>query len=166
MTSVVLLNADYQVLGLIGIKKAFKLMSKGKVIVVKATEKLMHTVTKSFLVPVVLRLVKMVRMMYGKKVPFAKRNVMTLYDGRCGYCGKKDKHMTLDHIIPKSRGGKSEFANVVPSCLKCNNFKDNKTPREAGMVLQYKVVVPTISEFLQISIRNLGLDKYVDEICG
>ena len=104
--------------------------------------------------------------MYGKKVPFAKRNVMTLYDGRCGYCGKKDKHMTLDHIIPKSRGGKSEFANVVPSCLKCNNFKDNKTPREAGMVLQYKVVVPTISEFLQISIRNLGLDKYVDEICG
>jgi len=165
MTSVVLLNADYQVLGLIGIKKSFKLMAKGKVIVVKATEKLIHTVTKSFLVPVVLRLVKMVRMMYGKKVPFSKRSLQILYNFTCGYCGIHQKSgLTIDHVIPKSRGGKSDYSNTVPCCLKCNLKKDNKLPSEAGMTLKYKMVVPTIQEFLQLSIKNIGLDGYLREL--
>ena len=165
MTSSVLINADYQVLGVISMKKAWKLITKGKVVVVKAAETFIHTVSKSFLVPIVLRLVKLVRMIYGRKIPFSKRSLQILYNFTCGYCGVHQKSgLTIDHIVPKSRGGKSDYSNTVPCCLRCNNIKDNRLPSEAGMTLKYKVVVPTIQEFLQLSIKNLGLDGYLREL--
>ncbi len=165
MTSVILLNADFTPLGLISLKKAMKLVAKGKAEIVKEAKKIINTVTKSFFVPLVLRLIKFVRMLYGKKVPFSKRNVMILYDYKCAYCGVRMKSgMTLDHIIPRSRGGKTEFSNVVPCCLKCNNIKDNKLPHEVGMTLKYKVIVPTINEYLQIQIKNLGLGNTLKEL--
>lgn len=165
MNAVVLLNGDFQPLGLISLKKAFKLISKGKVEVIKAAEKVISTVSKTFLVPLVLRLIKMVRMIYGKKVPFSKRNLTVLYDYTCAYCGIKSKSgLTVDHIIPKSRGGKTSFDNTVPACIACNNKKDNKTPSEAKMTLRYKVVVPTINEYLQLQIKNLGLNKTLKDL--
>jgi len=59
-------------------------------------------------------------------------------NGRCGYCGKRlsQKEATVDHIIPKSKGGKTTWNNVVLSCRPCNSYKDNRTPREAEMRLK------------------------------
>jgi len=164
MTGVVLLNTDYQILGIVSIRKAMKLLAKKKAEVVRSTEKFIHTVTTAYLYPLVIKLVKLVRMLWGKRVPYSKRNLLTLYGGKCAYCGKKDTHMTLDHIIPKSRGGKSEYSNVVPCCLRCNNVKDNRLPSEAGMVLRYKVIIPTISEFLLLQVKHLGVDATLREL--
>jgi 5-methylcytosine-specific restriction endonuclease McrA len=63
-------------------------------------------------------------------------------DGRrCGYCGAPSS--TIDHIVPRSRGGPNSWLNTVAACFGCNQRKGDKTPAEAGMVLRIKVVVPT-----------------------
>jgi len=160
----ILLNADYSPLGLISLKKALKLISKGKVEVVKATDKIINTVKKRFVVPLVLRLIKLVRLLYGKRVPFSKRNLSILYNNTCAYCGKRGGDMTIDHIIPKSRGGKTDFSNVVLSCMKCNKIKGNGLPHEANMTFKYRVVTPTINEFFQIQIKNLGIYNTLKEL--
>lgn len=163
--SVILINADYSPLGLISLKRAFKLLSKGKAEIVKAADQFIHTVKNTLVVPLVLRLLKIVRVLYGKRVPFSKRTVMVLYNHICAYCGAHSKTgLTLDHVIPKSRGGKSDFSNVVPCCLKCNNIKDDRLPSEANMHLRYKIIVPTIHEYLQIQIKHLGLEATLKEI--
>ena len=61
----------------------------------------------------------------------------------CVYCGSK-KDLTLDHVIPKSKGGSNEWTNLVTSCFKCNLKKGNKTPEEAKMVMKYKPFAPTL----------------------
>ncbi len=71
------------------------------------------------------------------EVKFTRRNIYEYYDYKCGYCGRKfpTTDLNLDHVIPKSRGGKTSWANIVTACIPCNLKKSNKTPEEAGMRL-------------------------------
>jgi len=69
---------------------------------------------------------------------------------KCGYCGKDRERLTVDHIIPKSKGGKTCFENCVACCKLCNNKKGAKKPSEVGMYLKVKVYQPTISEFFNV----------------
>ncbi|MBI5624128.1 MAG: HNH endonuclease [Elusimicrobia bacterium] len=77
-----------------------------------------------------------------REVPFTRRNIYHHYGYRCCYCGKrfKSEELNLDHVIPKSRGGKGEWLNTVTSCIPCNLRKGDRLPEEAGMRL---VVPPT-----------------------
>lgn len=83
----------------------------------------------------------------------------------CGYCGKHQsfENLSRDHIIPKSKGGKDIWTNVVSSCKKCNNMKSNKTPDEAGMELLWIPYVPAFEETLILSNRKILFDqaKYI-----
>jgi 5-methylcytosine-specific restriction endonuclease McrA len=72
--------------------------------------------------------------------------------------------LTIDHVIPQSRGGKNSFENCVTSCFDCNNKKGNRTPNEANMYMKRRPYSPTISEFLRLKVKQMGLDKFLKEL--
>ena len=114
--------------------------------------------------PSILKLVKLVKSVYKTRVPFSKRNILVRDNFTCVYCGKVAHKLTVDHIIPKSRGGGSTFENCVASCKPCNNKKNNRTPQEAGMSLRIKPHQPTIMEFFIIKMKRVGVYKTLKEL--
>jgi 5-methylcytosine-specific restriction endonuclease McrA len=91
-------------------------------------------------------------------VKFNRRNVFLRDENQCQYCGKKfgTNHLSLDHVIPRSRGGPSTWDNIVCACLKCNVRKGGRTPQEAGMRLYRLPSKPSRSPSLahQLSSRK------------
>ncbi|MCP4348222.1 MAG: HNH endonuclease [Desulfobacterales bacterium] len=162
--SSILLNGDYSFLCLIDWKKAMKLVLTGKVKVLEYSDKVVRTVGNIFKAPTVLVLTKVVRSIYKGKVPFSKKNVLVRDRFSCVYCGKSGYRLTLDHVIPRSKGGKTDFDNCVACCEGCNNKKGAKTPREAGMRLVKRPYQPTISEFIRIRLDQSGIYKFLEEI--
>lgn len=167
MERVVLLNSDYSFLNVIDWKRALCLLAKGKVEIVALTDKIIKAFDGAWeiIIPKVVRLVKLVRSVYKSKVPFTKKNVFIRDRYTCQYCGSHED-LTIDHVVPSSRGGKTDFENCVTSCKKCNNRKDNKTPKEAKMSLARSPYQPTIMEFIQLRIRTLGVDDLLKELAG
>ena len=165
MNRVVILNADYTYLNSVDWKRAIRLLVKGKAESLKnSTREVITTGGKKILIPVLMRLVKIVRMVYKNRVPFSKKNIHIRDGGKCVYCGVTGERLTIDHVIPRSRGGKTSWENCVASCKKCNSTKANKTPNEAKMSLIKRPYQPTINEFLMIKMRELGIDKIIDEL--
>lgn len=164
MTQCILLNADYTFLNMVNWKRAMCLMAKGKVQVLRQSERVIRSgeglVVK---VPAVMKLIKLIRTLYVNRVPFSKKNVIVRDGFKCAYCGNDRERLTIDHIIPKSRGGQTDFENCVASCKPCNNKKGSKTPSEARMYLKVKAFQPTISEFLRLKVRKLGINHILKE---
>jgi 5-methylcytosine-specific restriction endonuclease McrA len=165
-TTCIILNADYTFLNIVNWKKAIILLVKGKTEVLKYSEKIVknydgdHHIT----IPIVMKLIKIVRVIYRNKVPFNKNNVITRDRNICQYCGRKSKKLTIDHVIPVSRGGKSCFENCVAACPQCNAKKGNRLPSESGMFLIKLPSHPTISEFIRIKMETLGLSEMLKEL--
>jgi 5-methylcytosine-specific restriction endonuclease McrA len=136
---------------------------KDKVKVLKYTDKIVKCGTECYKIPAVIRLIQLVRSIYRSKVPFTKKNIMIRDGYRCVYCGTSD-NLTIDHIIPQSRGGKTDFENCTTSCRVCNNKKGSRTPNEAHMPMHKKAYQPTIAEFLMIKLRNLGIDSVLRDL--
>lgn len=114
----------------------------------KATDKVIKTASFDFKVPEVI-VVKEFNSIPKQIVHCSRKNLWKRDKGMCQYCSKKLKttDMTIDHLLPKSRGGKTCFENCVISCIKCNVKKDNKTPVEAGMKLKKLVRTKNGIEF-------------------
>jgi len=151
---VIVLNADLRPINVTTFKKGFKLIYKGKAEVLETYEDdYIVTYTRKFLRPRVIRLLNYVNLPYRKLSP-TKRNIFKRDNFTCMYCpGKKD--LTLDHVQPKSRGGKDTWKNLVASCSKCNNKKDNKTPQEAGMKLRKMPTAPSLMELLDLDSEKI-----------
>jgi 5-methylcytosine-specific restriction endonuclease McrA len=161
---VVVLNADYSFLNIIDWKKAMCLIEKAKVEVVKYSGKVIQSIRGDVRVPVVLRLIKFVRTLYKARVPYSKKNIYVRDGYKCVYCGATDVKLTIDHVMPKHKGGKTSFENCVAACRPCNNRKGHKTCRDVNMFPKTKLVQPTISEFLMMRVKSLGLDKFIKEV--
>lgn len=162
---IILLNGDYTFLNIVTWKRAFALVEKGKVEVLKYSEKVVNTAAGVVLkIPLVMRLIKIVRTIYKSRVPFSKKNVMIRDKFRCVYCGVEGARFTIDHVVPKYHGGKSSFENCVTSCKPCNNKKGRKMCSEVKMFPNTKLVQPTISEFLIMKVKTLGIDKVLKEL--
>jgi 5-methylcytosine-specific restriction endonuclease McrA len=165
MTHCVLLNADYTFLNLVNWKRAICLMAKGKVEVVKDSQRTIRNASGKVLkVPAVMRLIKLIRTIYRTSVTFTKRNILIRDRFKCAYCGARREKLSIDHIIPKSRGGKMTFENCVAACKPCNLKKGGRTPNEARMYLKIRPYQPTISEFLRLKFENLGLHDVLREL--
>jgi 5-methylcytosine-specific restriction endonuclease McrA len=81
------------------------------------------------------------------------------------YCGNRDKvKLTVDHIIPQSKGGKSTFDNRVAACRECNHKKGNRTPNEAKMYLIRQPYTPTIYEFIRLKMKQYKIDDFLKEL--
>jgi 5-methylcytosine-specific restriction endonuclease McrA len=105
------------------------------------------------------------------EVKFTRKNIYEHYGYKCCYCGKKfnSKELNLDHITPKSRGGKTDWLNVVTSCIACNLAKGNKLPSEAGMELIIKPSKPAYSSGLSLILHSpvklkTSWQKFVDNV--
>ena len=165
MTQCVLLNADYSFLNLVNWRRAFCLMAKGKVEVVRDSHLTIRSASgEEFKIPAVMRLIKLIRTLYRSGVSFTKRNVLVRDRFKCAYCGTRRERLSIDHIIPKSRGGRTNFENCVAACKACNLRKGGRTPSEAKMYLQVKPYQPTISEFLRLKFENLGIYEVLKEL--
>src|SRR5688572_12326048 len=104
---------------------------------------------------------RVVRLLYYDRLPkqtirFNRRNIFARDTNRCQYCGKKfpTSELSLDHIIPRSRGGETSWENVVCSCVKCNVRKGGRTPHEANMHLIKVPVKPKRSPLLSVKLGN------------
>jgi 5-methylcytosine-specific restriction endonuclease McrA len=144
---ILVLNADYTPLTLMPLKKAFKLIFKGKAEIIETKKsEIIKTVNRNFLRPSVVRLYRYVYFPY-RKVTLSRFNVYKRDDYKCVYCGSKNQ-LTLDHVIPKSRGGANSWNNLVTCCMECNVIKGDRTPEESGMKLSHKPFTPNYLFFI------------------
>jgi 5-methylcytosine-specific restriction endonuclease McrA len=160
----ILLNGDYSYLDQIDWKRAICLVFADKAKVLKYSDRMIKGVGKVFRAPAVMVLIKVVRSVYRNRVPFNKKNVLVRDRYTCAYCGGKPRNLTLDHIIPASRGGKTDFDNCVACCSACNSRKGARTPGEARMHLLKRPYQPTISEFIRIRLKQSGAYGYLQEL--
>lgn len=164
MQSALLLDAHFQPLGLIDWQKALNLVLSEKAEVVTESEQVVRSVTRSFKVPKVLRLLKITFKRY--KASFTKHAVFLRDHGACAFCGEKLtlKTFTLDHLVPLSRGGTHDFLNVVVACKACNNQKGARTPSEAGLKLRIQPKVPSRMELIEAHIEHSGFHDLLKDI--
>jgi 5-methylcytosine-specific restriction endonuclease McrA len=145
--TILVLNADFQPLNVTNLKRGFNLVWKGKAEVVKYdADSPIESSERKYKRPIIIRLIRYVYIPF-KKVPLSRHNIYRRDGHKCGYCESKS-NLTLDHIIPKSKGGKNSWTNLVTCCKKCNTKKDDRTPKQAGMKLLVKVYRPSFVEFV------------------
>ena len=138
------------------VKKAIILMVLGKAELVEDNEtKKVRTVSESYPWPSVIRLNSFVRVPY-KKIIISRRNILMRDGHKCAYCGRGDLVLTIDHIVPKSRGGEDVWENLAAACLPCNNKKGDRTPEEAGMQLKIKPYAPNQVLFIRNSVNRIS----------
>jgi len=159
---VLVLNADYSFLNVIDVRKALVFIEAGKVVVERVSDKLIRTVEGFIPMPLVVRFLKLARRAFKRGVKWAKKRVIVRDNHTCMYCKSTEGRMTVDHIIPSSKGGKGTWENTVSCCSACNSKKRNRTPREAGMVLLTKPVQPTVSEYLMKKLFNAEARELLD----
>ncbi|MDJ0732328.1 MAG: HNH endonuclease [Crocosphaera sp.] len=133
MGKVLVLNASYEPLNITSWRRAVVLLIKGKAEQLENNERLIYS---DFPLPSVIRLRHYVRVPY-KEIPLTRRNILERDRHTCQYCRYKGEQLTLDHVIPRSRGGGDTWENLVTACVRCNVKKGNRTPKEAQMNLQY-----------------------------
>lgn len=164
MQRTIVLNGDFTFLNTVSWRRAIRLLMNEKIEVLKYDEKVIHCSNGSSMqIPLVVKLLKVIRMIYKSRVPCSKRNVMVRDSFTCMYCGSKSQ-LTIDHVVPVSKGGKTTFENCVTACQPCNNKKNDRTLSEARMFLKRQPYAPTISEFFRIKMKQLGVDKYLKEL--
>jgi len=161
----VVLNADYTYLNTVPWQRAIKLLVKEKAEVLKEDDRQINNCDKScqFRVPLVMKLVQMVKTVYRNKVPYSRKNVFIRDNHTCQYCGTHDR-LSIDHVVPSSKGGKTNFENCVACCVTCNLAKGNKTLPEAHMRLKKHPHEPTIIEFLTYKMKHTGVYSYLKDI--
>lgn len=165
MERCIVLNGDYSFLNTVSWKRAVCLIIKKKAEVLKESNKPIRTGCGASMckVPLVIKLIKIIRLIYKNRVPFSKRNIMVRDKYECAYCGTSS-NLTIDHIIPSSQGGKTTFENCITACQPCNNKKGNRRPNEAKMYLSKKAYAPTISEFIRMKMIQLGVHEFLKEL--
>ncbi|MDZ7758505.1 HNH endonuclease [Rhodohalobacter sp.] len=147
-SNVLVLNQDYQPLSVCSVQRSVKLLFLDKAEMLhEDPEKVIRTVDQEFSYPSVIRLRYYIRIPYSRIV-LTRKNIMKRDRHICQYCGVKSD-LTLDHVMPKSRGGKDTWENLVTACNKCNVKKGNRTPDEAKMPLETTPYRPIHITFFQ-----------------
>ena len=135
MTQVLVLNASYEPLNVTSVRRAHVLVFKGKAEVLEELDQPLHSASDTYPWPHVIRLVHYVRVPRAVQRKISRRALFARDGWRCVYCGTASGRLTLDHVVPRSRGGDSVWENVVTSCAPCNLRKGNRSLEEARMVL-------------------------------
>lgn len=148
MRRVLVLNQDYSPISVCSMERAFLLVFMEKAEMVHEDEKLaMRTVSRSYPAPSVIRLQKYINIPY-KSILLSRQNIFKRDGHKCLYCGATND-LTLDHVMPKSRGGNSSWTNLATACKKCNSIKGDKTPEEAEMPLSMQPFKPSYIMFVR-----------------
>ena len=131
---VLVLNQSYEPLTICRVRRAVMLIYRGKAEMLENGVGFIHSVSDSFPIPSVIRLAYLIKRPRRER-KLTRFEVFNRDHATCQYCGKETRQLTLDHIIPRYRGGQHTWENVVSACVACNRHKAGRTPREAGMKL-------------------------------
>jgi 5-methylcytosine-specific restriction endonuclease McrA len=124
------LNATYEPLCVVSARRAVVLVLAGKAAAVESSDTVLHSERSAVRVPVVVRLTRFVRVPYRGHVPLTRRAVFARDGGRCVYCAAPAT--SIDHVVPRSRGGEHVWDNVVSCCRRCNHAKADRHISELG----------------------------------
>ena len=147
MTKVLVLNSTYEPANVCSARRALILLLKDKAEVLEATGAAFHSERTSYPVPLVIRLKTYVHIPRRTTMRITRRAVFARDHHRCQYCGS-DRHLTVDHVVPRSKGGLDAWDNVVTSCAHCNRKKADRTPHLAGLHLLAKPLAPEPAAFV------------------
>jgi 5-methylcytosine-specific restriction endonuclease McrA len=148
---VLVLNATFEPINVCTVRRAVVLLLKEKAEVIEQGEWELRSATTTITRPVVIRLVTFVRIprdTHGRKI--TRRAVFARDNWTCQYCGSHAS-LTVDHVVPRSKGGASSWDNIVASCAPCNRRKGNALPRQAGMKLNKQPRTPSPHVFIKVA---------------
>ena len=151
MQQVLVLNASYEPLNVCSVRRAHVLVWKGKAEVVEELDRPLRAASSTFSWPHVIRLVTYVRVPRAVQRRISRRALFARDGWRCVYCGSSATRLTLDHVVPRSRGGESSWENVVTACAPCNLRKGDRSLEESGLVLHRIPRAPAPELFIQLS---------------
>lgn len=147
---VLVLNQDYSPITVCTVQRAFLLIFLEKADLVESnSQKSLRSISASFPFPSVVRIKQYVNIPY-KGVVMSRHNIFKRDNGKCQYCGTS-KDLTLDHVIPRSKGGESTWTNLVTACKRCNSAKGDYSLEKAGMRLMKKPMKPSCVSFLRMN---------------
>ena len=141
MPHALLLNASYEPLCVVSQRRAVVLILSDKAVTLEGSGDLLHAATWSMPAPSVIRLTRYIRVPNRRAVPLTRRAIFARDGGRCVYCDAPAT--SIDHVIPRSRGGRTLWTNVVTACGSCNLIKGNRLPKQSGMYPRHQPVQPT-----------------------
>ncbi len=152
MSKVLVLNASYEPLNITSWRRATVLMLKGKAESLEEDNN--HNIRNDRKLPTVIRLRYFIKVPYIE-LALTRKNILQRDNNCCQYCGYKGEKLSIDHVLPRSRGGSDTWENVTTACLSCNITKGNRTPKEARMHLKKKPYKP-------LSSLSFEADKQID----
>jgi len=161
---VLVLNASYEPLHVTSAKRAITLVQYGVAEVLEESDDVVRSPSTELHVPSVIRLRRYVRRPRAHPIPFNRRNVLRRDHFACQYCGSRED-LTIDHVYPRSRGGRHGWDNVVTACRLCNQRKGSQTPDEAAMPLKMPPRAPSFGFYAygQFAQMREGWSKYIGE---
>ena len=146
-SKVLVLNTTFLPINICSWRRAIVLLFKGKADGIENSKKKINS--GKYTLPLVIKLKDYVPVPYNGVV-FTRKNIFLRDNYTCQYCGRTG-NLTIDHIIPKSKGGEDIWENVVACCIRCNNKKSDRLPEEEGMKLIGTPYKPPSSLYLQIT---------------
>ncbi|MBI2168969.1 MAG: HNH endonuclease [Actinobacteria bacterium] len=162
MSRALVLNASYEPLSVVSIRRAVVLVLKEKAEVVHEGDGEMHSERLNVRIPSVIRLRRFVRVPYRARVPLTRRAVFVRDGHRCQYCGAGAE--SIDHVVPTSRGGAHEWENVVACCRRCNSAKEDRLLEDTHLHLVRRPVAPKQTMWIVVAVGRVdpAWERYLD----
>jgi 5-methylcytosine-specific restriction endonuclease McrA len=159
MMSTLVLNRAWQADRVVSWQEAMRLIFSGRAEVVENhNDRFVKTVTRVFHTPAVIRML-VGQIIKNDRIKLSRRRVWIRDNGKCQYCNQAVSmtSMTYDHVLPRSRGGKTTWDNIVLACSSCNLGKGDKTPNEAGMALVKRPAAPRKIHLLRSASQDCAI---------
>lgn len=164
MGRALVLNATFEPLCVVSIRRAVVLVLKQKAELVHEDGGSFHSERLTLPIPSVIRLKNFVKVPYRARVSLSRRAIFVRDSFACQYCGSAAEN--VDHVIPRSRGGRHVWENVVAACKRCNTTKENRLPHEVGLKLKTKPAAPRETVWIIVAVGRVDpkWEPYLREV--
>ena len=149
-TEVLVLNQNFEPLNVTNAHRAICLLVLGKAVAVEQDSRVFHSERITLELPSVIRLAYFVRRPLPE-LKLSRRSILARDDYVCQYCGERKRVLTVDHVVPRHKGGRHTWENLVCCCMDCNNRKGSRTPEQAGMKLLQRPTRPRVTPYISFA---------------
>jgi 5-methylcytosine-specific restriction endonuclease McrA len=156
MGRVLVLNASYEPINVCTVRRAAVLVLKERAEIIEHSDWALHAENLTLPRPVVIRLIAYVRIprdAHSRKI--TRRAIFARDEWKCQYCGSERGSLTIDHVVPRSKGGSSTWDNIVTCCAPCNRRKGDRLPKQAGMQPRHKPRAPSPTLFVHVAMPKI-----------
>lgn len=166
MGRALVLNATYEPLCVVSVRRAVVLVLKQKAEIVHQDGGVFHSERSEIPIPSVIKLKYFVRVPFRARVSLSRRAVFVRDSFCCQYCGSSAEN--VDHVVPRSRGGTHTWENVVAACKRCNTTKEDRLPHEAGLKLRRRPTVPHETVWIVVAVGRVDpkWEPYLERIAA